>query len=155
MDEKKTNVGISYERKDVSMRLVVALLVGAGCVVVLMLFAIWQLFWAEERRQRAAKGSTEALAPLYPAEPRLEQIDKLAGVEKTDVVKRLAAQEKTLNSFGPTAEKGFAHIPIQQAIDAVAGKLPVRKQPEKGTSKRRPSGDGGANSGREIGGATQ
>jgi hypothetical protein len=151
MDENKANVGVRYERKDIGLRLVVTLLVAAGCTVVFILLAIWWLFWAEEKRQKAVKGSTEALAPLYPAEPRLEQIDKLAGVEKADIVKRLAAQEKTLNSFGPTGEKGFVHIPIQQAIDAVADKLPVRTQPPgEAANKRGPIGDGQSNSGRTI-----
>ena len=46
--------------------------------------------------------------------------------EAANVFAKLAAQEKVLNSYGPTEEKGFVHIPIQQAIKVIAGKLPVR-----------------------------
>ena len=146
MDNQETNAGVSYERKDVPLRLVLGLLTFAGCFVTLVAVAVYWFYWAEEGSQRAAKGSTAALAPRFPAEPRLEQIDKLAGVEKADVVKRLAALEKTLNSSGPTDEKGFVHIPIQQAIEAVADKLPVRKQPP----GKAANNSGQSNSGRMI-----
>jgi uncharacterized iron-regulated membrane protein len=129
MDKEETNAGVSYERKDIRLRLVIGLLAGAGCLVAVVLFAIWQFYWMEENSQEKAKGSTEALAPVLPPDPRLEQIDKLAAAEYSNIDKRLAAQEAALNSSGPSDEKGFVHIPIQQAIEAVADKLPVRKQP--------------------------
>jgi hypothetical protein len=151
MDKQETNAGVSYERKDVTMRLVVALLVSAGCFVTLVSIAIWWFYWAEESSQKAAKGSTAALAPLFPAEPRLEEIDKLAGVDSSDVAKRLVAQEKQLNSYGPTDEKGFVHVPIQQAIEAVADKLPVRKQPPgKAMGRSGPTDAGASSPGRPI-----
>ena len=62
----------------------------------------------------------------------------MAAVESSDVFKRLAAKEKALNSYGTTAENGFVHIPIQQAIKAVAGSLPA-----KGTSQGRAAHDNG------------
>ena len=146
MANEETNAGVSYERKDIRLRLVLALLGFAGCFVALVAVTIYWFYWAEEKSQRAAKGSTEALAPLFPSEPRLEQIDKLAGVEKAEITQRLAAQEKILNSYGPTAEEGFVHIPIQQAIEAVADKLPVRKQPP----GKAANNSGQSNSGRMI-----
>jgi hypothetical protein len=146
MSNEETNAGVSYERKDIRLRLVLALLGGAGSLVVLVFFGIWWFYWAEESAQKTAKGSTAALAPLFPAEPRLEQIDKLAGVDSSNVAKRLAAQEELLNSYGPTDEKGFVHIPIQQAIEEVADKLPVRKQPP----GKAASNGGESNSGRMI-----
>ena len=146
MDNEETNVGVSYERRDIRLRLVLALLASAGCLVVLVSFAISWFYWAEESAQKTAKGSTESLAPVLTREPRLEQIDKLAGAEGSHVDQRLAAQERMLNSYGPTAEKGFVHIPIQQAIEAVADKLPVRKQPPGQAANN----SGESNSGRMI-----
>jgi hypothetical protein len=73
----------------------------------------------------------------------------MAGAAKSDVSKRLAAKEKALDSYGPTTEKGFIHIPIQQAMKAIAGKLPIRKQPQASTAASSGLLDGGeSNSGR-------
>jgi hypothetical protein len=60
----------------------------------------------------------------------LEQIDRLANIEAADVFAMEAAKEKALQRYGPTEEKGFVHIPITRAIEAVAGKLPVTKTPQ-------------------------
>ena len=46
--------------------------------------------------------------------------------------KQLKAKEKLLHSYGSTAEKGFIQIPIEQAIKAVAGTLPVAAESSKG-----------------------
>jgi hypothetical protein len=151
MDKGETNTGVSYERKDIRLRAFLIFLAGAACTVALLAFGIWQFYWAEESSQKAAKGSTEALAPVMPPDPRLEQLDKLAGAEFANIDERLAAQEKTLNSTGPTTEKGFIHIPIQQAIDAVADKLPVREQlPSPAANK-----GGASKTGRPIQGESQ
>jgi hypothetical protein len=129
MAKEETNVGVRYERKDIWLRWVLALLLGAMCFVAILLFVIWRLFWLREGIVEAAK-SPYAVAPRsatqLPPEPRLEQIDRLAGVAASDVNKRQTAQERILNSYGPTADKGFVHVPIRQAIRAVAGQLPVR-----------------------------
>ena len=44
------------------------------------------------------------------------------------VAKRLGDEQEELNRYGASEEKGFVHIPIQEAIKATAGKLPIRKQ---------------------------
>ena len=152
MEEQETDAGPRYERKDIHLRWFLAILVAAVCFVAVETFVIWKFYWAEESAQEAAKGSTKELASPLPPEPRLEQLDRLAGVEGSNIDKRLAAQEKKLNSYGPTAEKGFVHVPIQQAIDAVADTLPVRKQPPSKTANNRgPIAAGQSNSGRAIG----
>ena len=46
--------------------------------------------------------------------------------------KQLAAKEKLLHSYGSTADKGFVQIPIEQAMKAVAGTLPVAKESSQG-----------------------
>jgi hypothetical protein len=71
------------------------------------------------------------------------------------VFAKLAAQEKVLNSYGPTAEKGFVHIPIQQAIKATVGKLPVKRQTQGEAAKDRGLIDAGeSNSGRMFRGGS-
>ena len=64
-----------------------------------------------------------------------------------DVAKRpacsseLAAKEKALNSYGPTAENGFVHIPIQQAIKARCRQVAGRSS-RGGPGRQRPRPDG-------------
>jgi hypothetical protein len=145
MAEEKTHANVRYERKDIRLRWIVAMFVFLGGFVVCMAFVMLKFYWYQEQLEKEAKGSIEALAPVLPPEPRLEQVDKLAGVEAANVDARLAAQEEMLNSSGPTGEKGFVHIPIERAIEAVAGKLPTRKQPPGEAASGR-----GPNSGRMI-----
>jgi hypothetical protein len=134
MDKDETNTGVRYERKDIRLRGLLILMAGAACFTAILYFAIWRFFWWQESVQEAIKESPYPMAPRMstqmPPKPRLEQLDRMAGVKSSDVDKSLAAKEKALDSYGPTADKGFVHIPIQQAIKAVAGKLPVRKQPQ-------------------------
>jgi hypothetical protein len=147
MADEKTHDDVKYEPKDIQLRWIVAMFAFLAVFVVGMSFAMLKFYWYQEEAERKIKGSTEALAPALPPGPRLEQIDQLAGVEAANVDARLAAQEQKLNSSGPTDEKGFVHVPIQKAIEAVADKLPVRKQPPGKAGTRY---GGAANSGRMI-----
>ncbi len=128
--------GIRYERTDIRLRLVLALVAGAACFAVLVLFVIWQFFRFSEGGQQADERSPysrytrpSAASSQLPPEPRLEPLNSLADVNNANVYERLAGQEKILHSYGPTDDKGFVHIPIDRAIQAVAGHLPVRTQP--------------------------
>ena len=151
MADEKTHGNVKYEPKDIHLRWIVAMFVFLASFVVCMAFVMLKFYWYEEEAEKKIKGSTEALAPALPPEPRLEQINKLAGAEAANIDTRLAAQEEMLNSSGPTDEKGFVHVPIQRAIEAVAGKLPTRKQPPgEAADNRTPVSGGAANSGRMI-----
>jgi hypothetical protein len=151
MADEKTHADANYEPKDIQLRWIVAMFSFLAVFVVGMSFVMLKFYWYQEEAEKKVKGSTEALAPALPPGPRLEQVDKLAGVEAANVNARLAAQEEKLNSYGPTDEKEFVHIPIQKAIEAVAGKLPVRKRPPaEATSDRSPVTGGESNSGRMI-----
>ena len=61
--------------------------------------------------QEAAKRSPYPLAPTLsaqlPPEPRLEQLDRLAGVESSDVDKRLAAQRRRAQQLRANRRKGI------------------------------------------------
>ena len=91
-------------------------------------------------------------ADRLPPEPRLEQIDRMAGAGASKFSKALAEKEKVLNSYGPSEEKGFVRVPIQEAIKATAGKLPVRKQPPGGVKDNGLMDAGQPNSGRILNG---
>ena len=53
-------------------------------------------------------------------------------------------QETQLTMFGSTSDKGFIHIPIQDAIKLVIPQLPVRKQPAEKPSQDKPAKDQGS-----------
>ncbi len=132
MDEGQTDRGVRYEPKDIRLGCLLAVMAAGILVMVSVGGGIWWFFWWQAGVERVENQSPYPLEPALsqplPPEPRLEQINRMAGVESSDVTQRLAAQEKVLNSYGPTDEKGFVHIPIQQAIKAVAGHLPVAKR---------------------------
>ena len=125
-----------HEPRDIRFPAILALMAMACAILAVLGYTIWRFYWFQAAGQEEVKASPYPLAPglsaPLPPEPRLEQLDRMAAVESSDVSKRLAAQEKLLNSYGTTAEKGFVHIPIQQAIKAVAGSLPVAKGASQG-----------------------
>jgi hypothetical protein len=63
-----------------------------------------------------------------PPEPRLEQLNRLAGSGASDAFARQAVKLEHLRGVGPTDEKGFVHIPIERALKLLANKLPARSQ---------------------------
>ena len=129
MDNEETNAGVSYERKDIRLRWSWRCWWSAGCFVAVVSRDLVVLLG----RGEIAKGGQgldrgAGAAHCRPSRGWNRSIGWRAW-RSPNIDKRLAAQEKMLNSYGPTEEKGFVHIPIQQAIEAVADKLPVRKQP--------------------------
>jgi hypothetical protein len=65
-----------------------------------------------------------------PAEPRLEQIERVEGNVSADVYHRMDVREEALNSYGPLPhEPGYLHIPIDEAMRLLVAekRLPVRK----------------------------
>jgi hypothetical protein len=122
---------VRYERKDIRFGCLLAVMLVAAGVVAVLGYTVWRFFWWEARSQDARNRSAYPLrAPSIqlPPEPRLEQLDRMARTEGADVYDNLAADEKQLNSYGATDEKGFVHIPIQKAMQTIAGQLRVRKQ---------------------------
>ncbi|MHB1033085.1 MAG: hypothetical protein ACYC35_02315 [Pirellulales bacterium] len=138
MNREETNAGVRYERKDIRLRWLLLLLVVATFFTAMVFYAAWRILWWEEAAKEAADEPTSRWAPglsdKLPPEPRLEQLERMPGA-KPGPSKSLAEQETALHRYGSTAEEGFVHIPIDQAMKAVAGKLPAGKsRPETATA---------------------
>lgn len=141
-EDEAEHGGARYERKDIPWRWLLVTVVVLCCFGAIHAYTIWKFYWFKADAQRSEAESPYSAAPVdpgkLPPEPRLEQIDRMAGIDRSNVHKRLAAKEKILNGYGPTPEKGFVHIPIEQAMKAIAGQLPVKVK-----SKGETSGDSG------------
>ncbi len=60
----------------------------------------------------------------------------MAGIERPNVYERQASREEILNSYGPTTEEGFVHIPIERAMKMLENKLPARAEPPADQTRR-------------------
>jgi hypothetical protein len=119
---------------------------------------VYWFFVGVKDEQARVKKSPYPLAPgpstALPREPRLEQIDRLAGVETPNVHERETSRLEVLQSYGPTSEEGFMHIPIEQAMKLLAAspQYKLKARPEPSADQKRRSGGlvdaGESNSGR-------
>lgn len=144
---------VRYEATDVRYRAILIVFAAVLGIFALEFYAVWQFFQNYNGYESAIKQSPYPLAPApsgqLPAEPRLEQVDRMAKVETPNVYLREQSKEKILNSTGPTAERGFAHIPIERAMKLVVKQLPARKETKWGSVKDNGLVDSGeSNSGR-------
>ncbi len=149
---------VRREERDVWPRPLIAVALAVPVLAAIGFCLIWALFQFGLRYERSVKFSNYPLAPApsssLPAEPRLEPLNRIAGNAPANDFDRQLAQETRLTTFGSTSDKGFIHIPIQDAIKLVVPQLPVRKQPAEKPSQDKPAKDqglrfdGGPNSGR-------
>lgn len=143
---------VRYERRDIRVRWIIGILIFFGCIGVAHLLLLWWLLhWQMEIADRA-KRSPYPLAPQpstrLPLPPRLEQLDRMEGRDISDVFQREAARLRLLESYGPTDDPGYLHIPIEQALERLADRLPVRKQPPPSGKDHGLVDSGESNSGR-------
>jgi hypothetical protein len=144
---------VRHETSDINFRWIAGILVGAVILGVIVQFSVWLFFRDYRRYQSDIKKSPYPLAATpseaLPAEPRLEQLERLSGVEKANVFKTEAARLSFLNSYGATPDRGYVHIPIDRAMKLVEKQLASR--PEKRAGDKRANGlvdAGEPNSGR-------
>jgi len=147
---------VAYETEDASFAWIAAITAGGAILAGVILYAVWLFFQDYRGYQAAIKTSPYPLgqAPANPNQtlpqgPRLEQVNRLAGIEKGDVYLREEAQEKKLHQFARTAEQGYVRIPIEEAMRLVPRTLPAR--PESQADHHRENGlvdSGASNSGR-------
>jgi hypothetical protein len=144
-----------FERTDINFGRVFALVIVTGCVFALMFALNWYFFRAERHVQDERKSSpfarSSAGPPSLPPPPRLEQIDRVERGTEESYNAKAAEMLRQLHTSGPAAEKGFIHIPIEQAMKDIVKQLPVRK--ESSDEALHPVYAGSSNSGRTLSGA--
>jgi len=146
---------VRHERSDASFSWVLGLIIAAMCLAALIHYVLLLFFYDYRDYQAAIKRSRYPLAPApqesLPPEPRLEPLDRLERIEGSNVYARRESKEEVLNSYGPTPEEGFIHVPIDRVMMFLEkNQLPARTEPPAG-DRRRENGlvDAGAsNSGR-------
>jgi len=146
---------VRHDERDTPFRWVFVIAIASCCILALVYFLDFGLFRGEGSvlaRQRASDFPLAAHpSDEPPAAPRLEQIDRLQAGEAAKIEGRELAKERALNSYGATTEKDFVHIPIAQAMQLLAGHLPVRKPPRDAHGKDNGLLDAGeAHSGRIL-----
>jgi hypothetical protein len=154
-DGRMENPSVRHERTDASFRAVLLITLGAMVFAAVVHYVLLMFFFHERSEQAAIKKSNFPLAPspstALPREPRLEQVERLSGdAAKVNVYERQVPRLETLNDYGATPEEGFIHVPIDRAIELLAGKLPHREE-SSADQKQRSSGlvdAGESNSGR-------
>jgi hypothetical protein len=124
---------VRTEKTDASFSGVVIILLATTGFAAIMFGVLLGVFYKWEQHEAEIKKSPYPLAArpstALPPEPRLEPLDRTSGIEKSDVYLRLERKEDVMNSYGPTPEEGYVHIPVGRAMDLLAGKLPARAAP--------------------------
>ncbi len=147
---------VRREPTDANFRAILFILIGSAVVGAFIYGGVAVFFNDWKGHEAEVKQSPFPLAPgpsaALPAGPRLEQVDRMAGIERPNVYERQASREEVLNSYGPTTEEGFVHIPIERAMKMLENKLPARAEPP-ADQRRRSDGlvdSGEPNSGLEF-----
>lgn len=151
---------VRHEQTDVLFTWVLIVILAACAVLAGQYYVVWAFFQNRQAAQAKGKQSPFPLAPRpsdsLPSEPRLEEIDRQAGIEASNVRARELTKEQLLHRYGPAADKEFVHVPIERAMQKVLADLPVRPQSERQNSKDAGLvGAGASNSGRRFRGAPQ
>jgi hypothetical protein len=158
-DGKPAHPSIKFEPRDVAFRWVLIVSIAFFCIGAVIFSLVYAFFRVDTARVASRRESEFPLAEhpsnALPAEPRLEEVDRLAGIARENVYLRLAAKEDQLNLYGETQEKGFVHIPIRRAMETLAGHLPVRKEQPAASQDNGLVDSGASNSGRMFRGASR
>jgi hypothetical protein len=155
-DAPPEHADVAYETKDASFAWILGISVGGAVLAVIILCLVWLFFKNYQGYQAAIKKSPFPLGPAptnpnrsLPRGPRLEQVNRLAGIERGNVYLREEVKEEDLHKFGRTDEPGYVRIPIEDAMKLVPKTLPAR--PESQADRHRENGlvdSGASNSGR-------
>jgi hypothetical protein len=152
---------VRYEHSDASFGKVTIVIGAITCLGVIIFAVVWLVFARLWVRQDAMKKSPYPLAAepseALPAGPRLEQIDRLAGIKTPNIYVRESERLKVRDSYGPAEEEDFVRIPIERARQMLADKLPARKEPPAQQRKRAEGllNSGASNSGRMFRGGAR
>jgi hypothetical protein len=151
---------VRYETRDVRFRWVLILAVAGCCIGAVIFFLVRGFYWAalESRSdgQAAEFAPRETPTSQLPPEPRLELLDRLEKTPASNVSKWETGEEKALETYGASDEKGFVRVPLQRAIQTLTGHWQVRKESDRPKFKDKGLIDAGeSNSGRMFRGAAQ
>lgn len=155
-DGRVEHPSVRYERSDASFRWIFIIILGTMVFAAIVQSIVLAFFYHYRDYQAEIKKSPYPLAPTpsttLPREPRLEQVDRLAGIETPNVYQREASYLDILNHYGPTHEEGFIHVPIDRAMQYLIEekKLPARPplSPEQARHSEGLINSGESNSGR-------
>src|SRR5689334_6160633 len=107
-DGQLRHPSVHHEPTDASFRGVLIVLFGVMVFAALAFYGLLVYLRGYGEYQASRKKSPFPLAPgpstTLPSEPRLEQLDRLAGVETPNVYERESSKLDLLNGYGPTAE---------------------------------------------------
>jgi hypothetical protein len=151
---------VRYEPRDVSFRIVLLVTV-VSCAVGTGIFFVVRGFYSVALEPRPEGRPTAFALPekptsQLPPEPRLELLDRLEKTPASNVAKWEQGEERALETYGTTDEKGFVRIPLQRARQMLAGHLAARQESDRPKFKDRGLVDAGEpNSGRMFRGASQ
>jgi hypothetical protein len=151
---------VRYEERDVRFRWVLIVAV-VSCVIGGAIFVLVRGFYqvalaSRPEGQMPGFASRETPTSQLPPEPRLELLDRLKKTPASNVSRWERGEEKSLETYGPSDEKGYVRIPLQRAMQILAGHLPARKESDQPKFKDRGLVDAGeSNSGRMFRGASQ
>jgi hypothetical protein len=128
---------VRFDPSDVKFGWILGLLIsGVICAVIVYvaIYFFWAGYAAHEERVKRPEFPLATENGRLPPEPRLEQLNRMAGDEESNVYLRLRDKEQILHEYGQVpGVKGYVRVPIEQAMDYLAqdGRLPVRPQEAK------------------------
>ncbi len=117
---------VKFDESDISVSSVALILFAFAVVFVVVGLISWSfLSMNESEADRVARAPHYSMpAERLPASPRLEPLDQ----NEPDVFAKQIAMEHVLHSYGHTIEKGFVHIPIEQAMKLAIESMPIRRE---------------------------
>ncbi len=147
------HASVSYEHSDANFRWIIGLILGAMVFAAVVHYVILRFYYDYAGYEANIKRSQYPLATdngRLPREPRLEQVNRLANIEKGNVYLREEVKEEVLHSYGSLpGEEGYVRVPIERAMDFLAegNRLPARRQAERGKKQNGLVDGGQPNSG--------
>ena len=131
-DGRPENPTVRREERDVRFSRAFGVIVAALVIGAIELWCVWRFYENRQRHQEKADASRYPLGQpesgWLPRTPRLEQVDRLAGITGESVRSRELSDLAFLSRYGNTSEKEFVRIPIDRAMELVLDDLKARQE---------------------------
>jgi hypothetical protein len=129
---ERQHAEVKHESRDVRFRVILVGAVATCVAGALLQLAVFRFYGWQLEKRNAEAVTTFPLAPEpssnLPPEPRLEPLERVERGSELDAGELYAPMEHQLHAYGETDDERFVHVPIEQAMKALAGKLAVRDQ---------------------------